>query len=111
MVQCGCEQMGPQLQPCTSVRQVRGRLSDNPMTDTKINQLVLEELRELRGSFNSFATDTDQRLTAIETRLAGTPGPGRFRRATGPENRSSFTAVNLTEWQPLTGALKYRRNA
>jgi hypothetical protein len=44
------------------------------MTDPKINQLILEELRELRSSFNDHAADTVQRLTALETQVSARNG-------------------------------------
>jgi hypothetical protein len=43
----------------------------NMGTDQAIQQTILEELRSLRGSFESHKEDTSRRLTTLETLVTG----------------------------------------
>jgi hypothetical protein len=40
------------------------------MTDTEIQRTILKELRELRGSFETFAVDTGRRLDNLESQVS-----------------------------------------
>jgi hypothetical protein len=57
------------------------------MTDLQINNLILDELRELRSSFNEHAQDVVQRLSKLETQSESIVGNGQPGRLTIVENK------------------------
>lgn len=59
------------------------------MTDQQINNLILDELRELRSSFNEHSQDVVQRLSKLETQSENIVGNGQPGRLTIVENKVS----------------------
>jgi hypothetical protein len=59
--------------------------------------LILDELRALRGDFNSFARDTGERVSALETDMYGLVGNGQPGRVAVLE-RSVAKLVQFRWW-------------
>jgi hypothetical protein len=68
------------------------------MTDLQIQQLILQEVRELRASLDDYRQESVQRLTSLETHLHSIVGNGQPGRLTIVENKVS----DLQHWRHTT---------
>ena len=68
------------------------------MTDLQIQQLILEEVREIRASLDDHRTESVQRLTALETQLSSIVGNGQPGRLTILETKIGA----LEHWKHTT---------